>query len=60
MGKNDPWVKVQGQRPTAGSPLHVSGEEIVSGSIHRHSVGRHLDILSEHDSNTDSICKPSC
>lgn len=58
MGKNNPWVKAQGQRSTAGPLLHASGEQIVSGLTHRHSVGRPLDILSDHHSNRNSICKP--
>lgn len=60
MGKNNPWVKAQGQRPTAGSPLHASREQTVSGLTHRHSVETHLDILSDHHSDRNSICKPRC
>lgn len=60
MGNNNPWVKAQGQRYTAGPPLQTFGEQIVSGLSHRYSEGRPLDVLSDHHSNRNSICKPSC
>lgn len=60
MGKSNPWTKAEGWRPTAGPPLHASGEQIVSGLMCRYSLGRCSDIPRDHHNNRNSICKPSC